>query len=310
MFLTGSLPTPRKVQQYDLSVAFDLTTAVLNAGKALNINTESTNPRDFHFREDGLKFFISDQSGSPSILAYTMSSSFDLGTASFDSVTKDVSAEISGSIDVTFSDDGFTMFVGDMAPGTIFEYSLTTAFLISTATFTGTSASLGTGSNNVGAIHFNEHGSKFFIIDDTDDKIKSFEVSVQEDNPFTDAEKTKLAGIAYAERTASAKQTITGAGALVLAHNLPGTPTLWYVILENKETEHNFSPGDQARPISVQSGSGDQGVGIVPDGSDLNIRYGSGFGGGSSVFSVVDKTTGDVEIITNSKWEAIFVAAL
>ena len=304
---TISSSVPASFFEYDLGTAWDVSTAVYNS-VTLDTSAQSINSRDLFFREDGLKLFLADAAAGSKVLQYTLTSAYDLSTASFDSIDFDVSAQSSSITDMFFKDDGLKMFVIDASSGELFQYTLGTAWDVSTASYDN--VSYNTGSSNTNALFFKKHGATFFTINDSDDKIKAFEVAEQNNNPYTDDEKTKLAGISYAERTESAKQTITGSGALILAHNLPGIPTLWYVILENKETEHNFSPGDKTRPSAVQSSSNDQGVGIVPDGSDLIIRYGSGFGGGSSVFSVVDKTTGDVEIITNSKWEAIFVAAL
>ena len=305
MFVPTS-DAPARILEYDLSVAFDITTSIFST--SLNISAQTINPRDIFFGKDGFRLYITLPT-TPDIGQWTLTVPYDLTTATFD-FAFDLSGEIAtfGLTDVFFKDDGKKMFVAEVATGDIHQYSLATPWEINTALFDNITTNVGT--VGIGGLFFKKHGATFYIADTTNENIREFEVAIQEDNPFTDSEKTKLARISYAERTESAKQTITGSGALILAHNLPGIPTLWYVILENKETEHNFSPGDQTRPSAIQSSSNDQGVGIVPDGSDLNIRYGSGFGGGSSVFSVVDKTTGDVEIITNSKWEAIFVAAL
>ena len=116
--------------------------------------------------------------------------------------------------------------------------------------------------------------------------------------------------VAYAKRTASAKQTVTAAGPLTIAHNLSSTPTNWYVILECKTAELNYSIGDKVRTSFTQDSANNQGVSVVPDATNLEVRYGSGSGGGNSVFTVINKTTGIGSNITNANWEAIFVAEL
>ena len=115
---------------------------------------------------------------------------------------------------------------------------------------------------------------------------------------------------AYLRRSESSLQVITAAGALTIAHNLPNIPTNWYVILRCKTAELNYSIGDKLRTSFTQDSANNQGISVVPDGTNREIRFGSGFGGGSSVFNINNKTTGVGTKITNANWEVIFVAEL
>ncbi len=299
-----------KFHEWTMTVAGDLGTETFSVTKDVSADLSSGSLRDFTLARNDTRLYVGvTEVPNHKVFQYNFGTAGSLAT-----ITKskefDVSAQVANIIDVAIKDDGTTMWVMDDTTNKIYQYSLPDPYEVDSAIFDNISFDVSVVVTTLTSMFFRLHGSTVYITDSDIDDIVSFSISTEDNNAFTDDEKTKLAGISYAERTASAKQTITGSGALVLAHNLPGIPTLWYVILENKETEHNFSPGDQTRPSAIQSSSNDQGVGIVPDGSDLDIRYGSGFGGGSSVFSVVDQITGDVEIITNSKWEAIFVAAL
>lgn len=108
---------------------------------------------------------------------------------------------------------------------------------------------------------------------------------------------------AFTKSYTSAAQTITAAGALTLAHSLGGMPALVQVRLKCTSGEHGYSINDE-----VIFNSGDQNAGrgcsIVPDATNLNIRYGSA----AQTFNVNHKTTGASSAITNASWQAIFKA--
>ena len=107
------------------------------------------------------------------------------------------------------------------------------------------------------------------------------------------------------QRYVSPDQVITSAGALTLAHGLPSTPLGLKCVLVCQIGEGGYNPGDIVDPSMAQGGGGSRGVSIVPDGTNLNIRYGSQVG---SCFYLVHKTTGTNFNITNANWLARFIA--
>ncbi len=121
---------------------------------------------------------------------------------------------------------------------------------------------------------------------------------------------TAAADGARTTKDQTSDQTITAAGSLILAHNLSGVPDNVVVVLRNTTAELNYSVGDITFPDIVQSASANQGVMISPDATNLNIRFGSGTGGGNSVFKVLDKTTGASVNTTNASWDVFFIAVI
>lgn len=117
----------------------------------------------------------------------------------------------------------------------------------------------------------------------------------------------QLAGVAqtpqFNKAYTSANQTITAAGTLTLAHGLGAMPTLIQVRLKCTSAEFGYSIGDE-----VIFNSGDQnanrGVAIVPDATNITIRYGSA----ANTFNVNNKTTGASAAITNASWAMIVKA--
>ena len=105
----------------------------------------------------------------------------------------------------------------------------------------------------------------------------------------------------------SAEQTITAAGALTLAHGLGVEPKLFQVMLVCKTAESGYSINDKvsvASGASYAGGANARGVSIVPDTTNLNVRFGAETG----VFQIANKSSGVLVGITNANWKAVFRA--
>ncbi len=112
--------------------------------------------------------------------------------------------------------------------------------------------------------------------------------------------------IAGATTFTSTGQTITSAGALTIAHSLGAAPFDYFCELECTTAEYGYSIGDKVKvaETDVVGQSPGYGVSIVPDATNLNVRYGSG----TTVFVGIHKTNGTTQGFTNSSWAAIFKA--
>lgn len=103
----------------------------------------------------------------------------------------------------------------------------------------------------------------------------------------------------------SGDQTITSAGSLTLAHGLGVRPRRFWVELKNSTAEGNYSVGDIVAVAPTEFfGANQGGASIVPDATNLNIRYASA----GNVWDVPNKTTGAALSITNASWRARFYA--
>lgn len=104
----------------------------------------------------------------------------------------------------------------------------------------------------------------------------------------------------------SPAQTITVAGSLTLAHSLGATPVLLSARLICTSAELGYSINDELfiNPSINGAFSGNTGISIVPDATNLNIRFGSS----SNVFEIVRKDTGAISGLTPAKWNIIFRA--
>lgn len=102
----------------------------------------------------------------------------------------------------------------------------------------------------------------------------------------------------------SSQQTITSAGALTLAHSLGVKPKLYLAVIQCTTAEHNYSIGDEVAvnpAIGAFGGSDNRGLSMVPDATNINIRFGSA----TAAISIMNKTTGAAAAITNASWRLV-----
>jgi sugar lactone lactonase YvrE len=93
---------------------------------------QDTDPTELAFSPDGTKMFIVGHTNNGAISQYTLTTGFDVSTASYDSVSFSVAGQDAFPNGLAFNTDGTKMFV----LGTIVhQYTLTTGFDVSTASY-------------------------------------------------------------------------------------------------------------------------------------------------------------------------------
>lgn len=104
------------------------------------------------------------------------------------------------------------------------------------------------------------------------------------------------------------QQTITAGGALTIAHELGRKPILFQYLLVCTTAELGYSINDElpidAQPTGSSSSAIAQGVAVVPDATNLNIRFGSQ----ANVFQIIRKDTGANASITAANWKFVIRA--
>ena len=103
-------------------------------------------------------------------------SGYDLSNASYTGTSFDISSEEGIASGVTFGDGGSKMFVVGIDNQNVFEYSLGTAFDISTASYTGTSLDVGGDDGGPRGIAFSGDGTKMFMAGASDNNVYEYEL--------------------------------------------------------------------------------------------------------------------------------------
>ena len=148
---------------------------------SFDVSTQDTTPRGLAFNNDGTKMFVVGDTGND-INSYTLSTGFDLSTATFNDINGDGSGfDISGQETVprglTFNNDGTKMFVVGDNGNDINEYTLSVGFdLTSTVTHVGEFDISDQETNHQG-IAFNTTGTKMFIVGNVGNDINEYTLS-------------------------------------------------------------------------------------------------------------------------------------
>ncbi len=172
MFVLGR--DKEKVYAFSLTTGFDVSTA--SSVNNFSIASEETASNGLAFNLDGTKMFVLG-SQTDYVNEYTLSTGFDLSTASYagDGERFLVSQDIY-PMDLDFNSDGTKMYVVGWEDNDIHEYTLTTAFDVSTASFVG-SFSVSDQDDDPAALAFSSDGSKMFVVGDIGNDIIEYKLS-------------------------------------------------------------------------------------------------------------------------------------
>ena len=158
------------VYQYSLSTAFDLSTTSYDS-VSFNAASQATNPYGLAFNSDGTKMYLG---GGTVFYQYSLSTAFDLSTTSYDSVSFSVNSQDSDAPDLTFNNDGTKMYVVGTSNDNVYQYSLSTAFDLSTASYDSVSFSIGSQNDAPTALAFSNDGTKMYIVGNINDTIYQY----------------------------------------------------------------------------------------------------------------------------------------
>ena len=169
MFVTGFSGA---VYQYTLSTANDISTASYDS-VSLNTSSQETLPTGLTFNTEGTKLYISG-TNTDSIYEYALTTGFDLSTASYNNASLDVSSQDTNPQGLGFNSDGTKLFVIGNSSDNVFQYTLSTAFDLSTASYDSVSFSVSSQDTNPTSIRFGQAGIKMYITGITNDTVYQY----------------------------------------------------------------------------------------------------------------------------------------
>lgn len=156
------------INQYNLSTAWDLTTA--SYSQNFSLVSQTNNPSGIFFKSDGTKLYmVSDQLNN--VYQYSLSTAWDISTLSYDSVTFNVGSQMANARNLFFKADGSKMYVvGNTA---IYQYGLSTAWDLSTASYDSISHTVLEDTFPTD-VFFKPDGNKMYVTGSTGDKIYQY----------------------------------------------------------------------------------------------------------------------------------------
>ena len=156
MYVTGS--TGDSVNQYTLSTAWDVSTA--SYLQNFSVATQDGLPQSVFFKPDGLSMYVAGSSGD-SVYQYTLSAAWDVSTASYVQ-TFSVASQDKDPSGLFFKPDGLSMYVIGTIGDSVYQYTLSTAWDVSTASYLQ-NFSVGAQATSPGDVFFTTDGTMMFI---------------------------------------------------------------------------------------------------------------------------------------------------
>jgi sugar lactone lactonase YvrE len=150
------------VYEYSLGTAWDLATISTSASASFSVATQDGTPTALAFKSDGTAMYVLGNAND-TIFQYTLSTAWNVSTASYASKSFSAASQDNQVQGMSFKPDGSELYVVGYTNDTIYKYSLSTAWDISTASYTSTSFSVSTQEANPSAIAFNNDGTKMYI---------------------------------------------------------------------------------------------------------------------------------------------------
>ncbi len=161
------------VYEYDLSTAWDVSSGTYN--QAFDVGNQEGNPNTIFFKDDGTKMYILGRNGDD-VNEYNLSTAWDISTASYSQVFS-VASQETNPFGMFFKPDGLKLYIVGLINNTVYEYTLTTAWDVSTASYSSNSFSVNSQDTAPREINFNDDGTKMYMIGVTNDAVYEYDLS-------------------------------------------------------------------------------------------------------------------------------------
>ena len=183
------------IYQYSLSTAADVSTASYDS-VSLSVASQSDAPRSIVFNNDGTSLYICGTNAPARAFQYTLTTAYDLSTASYASKSFTVSSQELYPCGLIFNADGTAMYIVGSQNDTIYQYTLSNGFDVTTASYASKSFSVSSLDTSPTGIEFNSDGTKIYVVGETSDKIHAVSLSTAYDisTASSDGESLDISG--------------------------------------------------------------------------------------------------------------------
>ena len=163
------------VYQYTLTTAWDLSTASYSS-LSFSVAAQDGFPEALSFKTDGTKMYVVGNSGND-VFQYSLSTAWDVSTASYDSVLFDVGPQDVNPYAVAFKSDGTKMYISGGSNSSIFQYSLPTPWVLTGASYDSVSFSVAAQDSTPRSMYFKSDGTKLYVGGDSNDDVFQYSLS-------------------------------------------------------------------------------------------------------------------------------------
>jgi sugar lactone lactonase YvrE len=170
MYVIGG--TGDSVYQYSLSTAWVVSSAVF--ATSFSVSSQETAPSALFFRADGTKMYIVGTTND-AVFQYTLNNPWSVATASYDGISFSVASDATPN-GLSFRPNGLSMYITGSTTDAVYQYTLSTAWNVSTATLLQ-SFSISGQESVPHAVTFTGDGSRMFLMGQTGDDVNVYNLA-------------------------------------------------------------------------------------------------------------------------------------
>ena len=168
------------VYQYNMTTAYDISTASY-ASKSYNAGAQDSFSSGLAFNNDGTKLYTLGRDVADAVYQHTLSTAWDVSTATYDSVSFNVGSQTGLPFGVIFNGDGTKMYITGFDNDSVYQYALSSAFDLSTASYASKSLSVSSQDGSPRSLALNADGTKLFINGADNDAVFQYNLSTPYD---------------------------------------------------------------------------------------------------------------------------------
>lgn len=175
-----------RVYQYTLSTPWNVSTASYDS-VSLSIGAQTGQPYGLHFNSTGSKLYIL---GDNNVFEYTLSSPWLISSGSY-STSYSFASQGTAIEGFYFKSDGSKMYCYGRTPKNVFQYSLSTPWNVSTASYDSVSFTPGLSGVSAGSLNFKSDGTRMYLANAVTNTFYQYLLASPWDLSFPSFEKSK-----------------------------------------------------------------------------------------------------------------------
>ena len=177
VFNTGGVEIKGNIALANANANISTTTDVASwyYENSVSVAAEDTEPRGIFFRDNGTRMYVVGNAGDD-VGQYNVSVAWDVSTATFANAYV-VSAQGTTPYDVSFNTAGNVMYMLDGGNDTVFQYTLGTAWDVSTASYASLSFSVASQEATPTGMWWRPDGTKMYIVGTTGDDVNEYNIT-------------------------------------------------------------------------------------------------------------------------------------